>query len=76
MLMLNGKKRYTQALADDNLDNVIYDYGKYDESVGRPKQHELDFFRSKGVNIIELEGGHMSMWSKDFMFNLNNLCSI
>jgi len=70
MLMLNGKKRYTQNLADDSLKNVIYVYGKYDESVGRPKQHELDFLLIKGVKIFGLEGGHMSMWSREFMGRL------
>ena len=31
MLWLNGNKRFTELLADKQLDNVIYVYGKYDE---------------------------------------------
>lgn len=72
-LMKHGKKRYTQALADDDLEGVIYVYGKKDASVGRPKDHELAFLRKKQVRIEALEGGHMSMWSTEFMSRLHDM---
>lgn len=70
MLMLNGEKRFTELLSDVNLSNVIYVYGENDASVGRPKQHEIDFLKSKNVEVIKLDGGHMSMWSPEFMNKL------
>ena len=72
-LMKHGKKRYTQALADDDLAAVIYVYGEKDESVGRPTERELDFLREKQVRIEALEGGHMSMWSTEFMSRLDGM---
>lgn len=72
MLMLNGEKRFTKLLSDVNLENVIYVYGESDASVGRPKQYEIDFLKSKNVEVIKLEGGHMSMWTPEFMNKLYN----
>lgn len=59
MLWLNGNKRFTELLADKQLDNVIYVYGKYDESIGGPKPYELEFLSSKKVEVLELKGGHV-----------------
>ncbi|MGB5928354.1 MAG: hypothetical protein WBH03_09260, partial [Cyclobacteriaceae bacterium] len=70
MLMLNGEKRFTQLLKDTDLSNVIYVYGEKDAAVGRPKQHEIDFLKNKNVELIKLDGGHMSMWSPEFMNEL------
>ena len=69
-LMMNGEKRFTKLLKDVDLSNVIYIYGEKDASVGRPKPNEIDFLLSKNVEVIQLEGGHMSMWTPEFMNRL------
>ena len=70
MLMMNGEKRFTEHLEKIDLNNVIYVYGEKDASVGRPKPSEIEFLNSKGVEIMKLDGGHMSMWTSDFMNEL------
>lgn len=70
MLMMNGEKRFTELLKDVDLRDVVYVYGENDASVGRPKQYELDFLRAKNVEVIKIDGGHMSMWTPEFMNRL------
>lgn len=53
-----GHKRYTKLLENVDLSNVIYYYGKKDQNVGRLTQKEIEFLKSKKVNLVTKEGGH------------------
>ena len=70
LINTNAKKRFTKLLMDKNLSNVIYVYAKFDEASGRPTNNELDFLRTKNVEVLETFGGHHSMWTNQFMSNL------
>ncbi len=56
-----GHKRYTSLLKNIDLSNVIYIYGKKDQNVGRLTQKEVDFLKSKKVNLIARDAGHEIM---------------
>ncbi|MEC3906194.1 hypothetical protein VOI54_04140 [Tamlana sp. 2201CG12-4] len=58
-----GMNRYTELLEDDDLSNVIYVHGLFDEAVGRLNQEEMDFLRDKRVPLIEIDGDHSSMFA-------------
>ncbi len=51
-------KRYTDLLANIDLSNVIYIYGKMDKQVGRLSVAEQTFLESKGATVIVGEGDH------------------
>lgn len=53
-----GQPKYTQALADKDLSNVIYFYATNDKQVGRLSKSELDFLKSKNVEVFETNTGH------------------
>ncbi|MBT3187571.1 MAG: hypothetical protein HN335_01100 [Anaerolineae bacterium] len=53
-----GHKRYTELLANIDLSNVIYIYGKTDEQVGRLLEAEMTFLESKGTTVLVGEGDH------------------
>lgn len=73
MLMKVSRNRYTELLKDRDLSNVIYVYGKNDNKVGSPKQHELEFLISKGVSILELDCGHDDLGGSDYIYQINQL---
>lgn len=68
-----GHDRYTEELADTNLDRAIYVYGTNDFQVGRLAADEVAFLRSRGGTVIEvrrtppdpLEGDHRAMFDPD-----------
>ncbi len=53
-----GMNRYSEALADTSLHNVVYVSGTLDEQVGRLSDAEVDFLTGAGVDLIQYEGGH------------------
>ena len=53
-----GYKRYTQLLKDVDMSNVVYVYGMKDDAVGRLTKKEIDFLKTKNVQIIQGEKGH------------------
>ena len=53
-----GHKRYTQLLANTDLSNMIYIYGKTDQAVGSLTAKEVEFLQSKDVTVIASKGGH------------------
>lgn len=73
MMMKVSRNRYTELLRDRSLQNVVYVYGKYDNKVGSPKQHELEFLRNKGVAVLELECGHDDLGGTDYINQINQL---
>ena len=68
-----GYDRYTEELADTNLDRVIYVYGTNDFEVGRLDAGEVAFLRSRGGTVIEVqrsppdpqEGDHRAMFDPE-----------
>ena len=57
-----GHDRYTERLADTDLQRVIYVYGTLDDAVGRLTDDEVGFLKSRGATVIPIEGGHTSMF--------------
>ena len=58
-----GHDRYTERLAERNLERVIYVYGTVDRHVGRLTEDEVGFLKSRGAKVIVAEGGgHGSMF--------------
>lgn len=53
-----GYNRYTQLLKDTDLSNLIYYYGKKDQSVGKLTDSEIQFLESKGAKVVGFDGGH------------------
>lgn len=73
MLMKVSRNNYTELLKDKELSNLIYVYGKYDNKVGYPKEHELEFLKNKGVTILELDCGHDDLGKSDYINQINQL---
>ncbi len=53
-----GQNRYTEALADLDLSNLVYVYGTVDEQVGRLSLAEVAFLEGRGATVVEYEGDH------------------
>ena len=54
--------RYTERLADTDLQRVIYVYGSADTVVGRLTDEEAAFLESRGSRVIAVHGGsHLSL---------------
>jgi len=60
MLMKVSRNNYTELL-------------KYDNKVGYPKEHELEFLKNKGVTILELDCGHDDLGKSDYINQINQL---
>ena len=73
MLMKVSRNRYTELLKDRNLQNVVYVYGKYDNKVGIPGHHEIEFLKNKDVPILKLECGHDDLGGNDYINQINQL---
>jgi hypothetical protein len=73
MLMKVCRNTYTEALKDKDLSNVVYVYGKYDNKVGYPKPHELEFLKNKGVRVLELGIGHDDLGNVEYLDKINQL---
>ncbi len=57
-----GQFDYTQLLANKDLSNVVFLYGKEDRNVGVPTQLELDFLELKGVQTYGVQTDHYNIW--------------
>ncbi|WP_298313897.1 hypothetical protein [uncultured Aquimarina sp.] len=57
-----GQHDYTQLLKDKNLSNITFFYGTKDRNVGVPTAYELDFLRSKNVQVIKADSDHYNIW--------------
>ncbi|MDD9985020.1 MAG: hypothetical protein OXQ31_01970 [Spirochaetaceae bacterium] len=56
-----GHDRYTERLAETDLQKVIYVYGTLDDTVGRLTEDEVEFLESGGATVIPIpDGGHAS----------------
>lgn len=53
-----GYNRYTELLKDTDLSNLIYYFGKKDQSVGKLTDAEVQFLESKGAKVVGFDGGH------------------
>ncbi|MEM8928450.1 MAG: hypothetical protein AAGC45_09615 [Bacteroidota bacterium] len=53
-----GHNRYTELVKEEDLSNLIYYYGKKDQSVGKLTDAEVQFLESKGAKVIGFDGGH------------------
>ncbi|MCH9649944.1 MAG: hypothetical protein K0U98_17035 [Deltaproteobacteria bacterium] len=53
-----GYKRFTDLLAEIDLSNVVYAYGRLDEQVGRLTQEEVSFLKERGATVLSGEGNH------------------
>lgn len=73
MLMKVSRNRYTELLKDKDLSNMVYVYGKFDNKVGVPQQHEIEFLKNKGVSILELACGHDDIGNGDHLDRINQL---
>jgi hypothetical protein len=73
MLMKVCRNRYTNLLEHKDLSRVVYVYGKYDNKVGHPKKHELEFLKEKKVKILELACGHDDLGGNDYINQINQL---
>lgn len=58
-----GHDRYTERLAETDLQKVIYVFGTLDDTVGRLTEDEVEFLESGGATVIPIQdGGHASMF--------------
>jgi len=57
-----GQHDYTQLLKGKNLSNITFFYGTKDRNVGVPTAYELDFLRSKNVQVIKADSDHYNIW--------------
>lgn len=58
-----GQQDYTQLLKDNtDLSKIIFFYGNKDRNVGVPTSYELDFLKSKDVQVIEVDSDHYNIW--------------
>ena len=73
MLMKVSRNRYTELLKDKDLSNMVYVFGKFDNKVGVPQQHEIEFLKNKGVSILELACGHDDFGNGDHLDRINQL---
>ncbi len=72
-LMKVSQNRYTELLKDKDLTNVVYVFGKYDNKVGCPNQHEIDFLKNKGVSVLELNCGHDDLANSVYLDKINQI---
>ncbi len=58
-----GKHDYTKLLKDkEDLSKITFFYGNKDRNVGIPTSYELDFLKSKDVQVIEVDSDHYNIW--------------
>jgi hypothetical protein len=70
-----SRNRYTELLRHKDLSRVVYVYEKYDNKVGRPSKHELEFLNSKDVDM-ELACGHDDLGGNDYINQINQLLQV
>lgn len=59
-----SKIKYKEKLANNNLSNLIYFYGKNDQNVGTLTNDEINFLKSKNVKVFGEESTHYTLWYK------------
>lgn len=59
-----GKIRYTQALKDKDLSNLVFFYGQKDENVGALSSLEIAFLQSKNAQVLGVETDHYNIWKR------------
>ena len=60
----SGRPRFTNKLANVDLSNVHYFYGKYDQNVGALTQHEIEFLKSRGAQVEGFDTNHYGVWKR------------
>jgi len=73
LLRFVRKRRYTDLLKDKDLSNVTYVHARFEEASGRSNQTELEFAKSKGMNILESFGDHHSMLAPHYLETMYDL---
>lgn len=59
-----GKTRYTTALKDKDLSDVVFFYGQKDENVGALSKLEIQFLESKNAQVLGVETDHYDIWKR------------
>ena len=59
-----GKTRYTQALKNVDLSNLIVYYGTRDQNVGVLSAVEIDFLKHKNASLVGVETDHYNIWKR------------
>ncbi|MFK7811112.1 MAG: hypothetical protein AB8B59_01380 [Maribacter sp.] len=57
-----GQIDYTKTLENKDISNWTFIYGKKDRNVGVPTKYELDFLKSKKVQILGVDSDHYNIW--------------
>ena len=65
-------KRYTKSLSQVDLSNTTYVFGTLDQEVGRLKEDEISFLKSKNVKMVEINADHQGAAMKFLKENLVN----
>lgn len=65
--------RFTELLADQNLSNLTYIYGEYDEEVGGLSNTEVEFLENKNASLFSIEkGDHSAMFQPEVLDQIVN----
>lgn len=59
-----GKTRYTTALQDKDLSNLVFYYGQKDENVGALSETEVQFLITKNAQVFGVETNHYNIWKR------------
>lgn len=59
-----GKTRYTTALQDKDLSNLVFYYGQKDENVGALSASEVQFLITKNAKVFGVETDHYNIWKR------------
>ncbi|MEM6377899.1 MAG: hypothetical protein AAF705_06785 [Bacteroidota bacterium] len=59
-----GKTRYTEALKDIDLSNLIFYYGTKDQNVGVLSSKERTFLKAKNATLVGVETDHYNIWKR------------
>ncbi len=59
-----GNYKFTEELANKDLSNLIFFYGKQDSNVGIPTIEELNFLKAKGAKVIGVDTNHYNIWQR------------
>jgi len=59
-----GNYKFTDELANKDLSNLIFFYGKRDENVGIPSKEELDFLKTKKAKVYGVDTNHYNIWKR------------
>ncbi len=57
-----GNFKFTEELADKDISNVIFFYGKKDRNLGEPTNEEIDFLKAKKAKVYGVDTNHYNIW--------------